>query len=462
MAKQVVCVLFCLVFVTGCFSFGASASVPVSAFFVSREEWNAGWESFGESNTNACLTPGGDETRLNFAWHAPDNAGASRVMLSKSPDMSGSVTFLGTSTPAEAGFKTCRVTVTGLEPGMVYYYTYGAGALKYGPFVYRSAPSGKFKFLFVNDIHQGYDENDPAVGRDRSYDIHSRLAVALERHPDASFILSGGDQVRSGYKPGEWNALLASPVFRSVPVAFAVGNHDKTGETMRTYLNNPNEYDSLLASKTGKDYWFRYGNALFLVFDSTNGNASAHLRFANDAVSKNPDVKWRIGLLHHDLYTPAYPVLLPVVAVFAPIADMAGLDVMLEGHSHVFGRSHHLEGGRIVKKAFEKESADPGGTVYISMNAFLNGSSSEFPWRNPWTAKRCYGPAVVYSTFEADDEKLVFNAFSPEGELMDEYTIVKTAQSAAPFREPASPLFYTAVEALGLIYALIDSFVVRY
>ncbi|GEM_PF-6993934 len=75
---------------------------------------------------------------------------------------------------------------------------------------------------------------------------------------------------------------------------------------------------------------------------------------------------------------------------------------------------------------------------------------------------RCYAPAVVYSTFEVDNEKLVFNAFSPSGELMDEYTIVKTADSAAPFEEPANPLFYAAVKALGFVYALIDSFVVRY
>ncbi|HOU09213.1 MAG TPA: FN3 domain-containing metallophosphoesterase family protein [Clostridiales bacterium] len=455
MFKRISALGCCLVLLL-CFAPFASARPALPDFTVSRDEWNANWEETGDVNTNVCLTPGADETQLRFTWHAPLGAQNPAVTLSKNPDMSAPVVFAGTAAPADEGFLACRVAATGLEPDTAYYYTYGTDGLTYGPYFFRTVQPETFKFLFVNDIHQGYDANNMAYGRDTSFKIHSVLNTALQNNPDAGFLLSGGDQIRSGYVPGEWNALLASPVLRSLPVAFAVGNHDKSGDMMRNYVNNPNEFDFRMASATGRDYWFRYGSALFLVFDSTNGNASEHLRFAKDAVGKNPDAVWRIGMLHHDIMTPAYPVILPAHVVFTEIADRAGLDVMLRGHSHIYGRSHFMKNGLITGFGFSDSITDPEGTMYISMNALQNETVSDFRFQNLWTAKRVYGTAAVYSTFEVSADRLVFKAFSPAGELRDSFTVIKTKTQAKPFEEPAGPDLYKIVEVLGLVYALFD------
>jgi len=457
MSRKIIALFSCLCILVSCFTFSASALGGLPDFTVSQADWNANWAKTGEVNTNVCLTPCSNETQLNFAWHAGLASGVPSVKISNSLTMIKPVVFTGTSSPADAGYVTCRVTVTGLQPDTVYYYTYGTDNLVYGPYIYRTLKADSFKFLFFSDIHQGYDANNIAYGRDTSFQIHTVLNTALTKNPDVSFMLSGGDQIRSGYVPGEWNALLASPVFRSVPVAFAVGNHDKSGDMMKNYVNNPNEYNAVLASPAGKDYWFRYGSVLFLIFDSTNGNAIDHINFAKDAVSKNLDAKWRIGMLHHDLYTPEYPLILPVQAEFTPIIDMAGIDILLRGHSHIFGRSHFMKDGKIADLAFNKEITNPKGTTYISMNAFLNETVSSFPFQNIWTAKRVYDSAVVYSTFEFSGDKMMYKAYSPSGELKDEYTITKTTTAPKPFNEPAGINLYTIVKVIGLIYALFDN-----
>lgn len=444
-----------------CLAFGSAASGILPDFTLTREAWNAGWAENGNVNTNACLTPGSDETRLNFAWHSAPEAGTPQVRLSRSPDMAGAVIFTGTSAPADNGFVTCRVTATGIEPGGVYYYAYGAGRRLYGPFVYRSPAPGPLTFLYVNDLHAGFDPADDTVGRDKAYKIHSVFAEAVGKNPDAAFIVAGGDQTDSGQRAEEWNALLATPVLRSMPIAFAIGNHDKKGVMQKYYLNNPNEFDAALPSPVGKTYWFRYGDVLFLMFDSTNANATDHIRFAEEAVNRNLDAKWRIGVLHNDMNGPSFGFLdldnNLIRTVYTTIFDRADLDVVLIGHSHIYGRSHFLKGNRIVGSGFGTGAKDPDGTAYISMSAVNNVASATLPWQNVWTAKRCRDDITTYSVFRIAGDTLDFKAFYAGGGQCDRFQITKTDPGGRPFVKPAGIDFYKIVQFGGLIYALVDA-----
>lgn len=444
-----------------CLVFGSGASGVLPDFTISPEAWNAGWAENGNLNTNACLTPGSDATQLNFAWHSAPEAGTPQVRLSRSPDMSGAVIFTGTAAPADNGFVTCRVTATGIEPGSVYYYTYGTGSLVYGPYLYRTPAADSLTFLYVNDLHAGFDPADDTVARDKAYKIHSVFAEALKENPDAAFIVAGGDQTDSGQRAEEWNSLLSSPVLRSMPVAYAIGNHDKKGVMQKYYLNNPNEFDARLPSPVGKTNWFRYGDVLFLLFDSTNANAMDHIRFAEEAVNQNLDAKWRIGVLHNDMNGPSFGFLdldnNLIRLVHTTIFDRADLDLVLIGHSHIYGRSHFLKGGRIADFAFGTGIKDPDGTSYISMSAVNNVASSTLPWQNIWTAKRCRDDITTYSVFTAQGDTLDFKAYYAGGEQCDSFTITKTSPGGQPFVKPAGIDFYSIVKLGGLIYALVDA-----
>lgn len=461
MLKRTVALFSCLCILTACLSFSSAADGVLPDFSITQGDWNARWDETGNLNTNVCLTPGSDETKLNFSWHCGLDYSVPYVKLSKSSDMSDPAIFTGSSSPADEGYKTCRVTATGIDANAVYYYIYGMGSLVFGPYIYRTLKTDSFKFLYLNDLHAGFDENNSTVGRDKAYKIHSTVNTALTADPDIGFIVSGGDNTDSGQLVEEWNGLLTSPIFRSLPIAFAIGNHDKKGVSQKYYVNNPNEYDAELPSPVGRDYWFRYGNALFLFFDSTNGNATDHLNFAMEAVNKNLDAKWRIGILHNDMNSPSFGFLTLdnnlIRIVYTTIVDRAGLDIVLNGHSHIYGRSHFLKGGKITGLAFGKTITNPIGTTFISMSAVNNVSSDTQMWQNIWTAKRCRDDITTYSTFELNGDSLKFKAFYATGDQCDEYTIIKTENVSKPFEEPGGIDLYSIVKLAGFIYTLIDS-----
>ncbi len=463
MLKRPIALLFCFILFFTCLIYPASAAPGNPAlpdFFIPQQRWNDDWQEFGNINTNACLTPGSDATQLNFAWHSNLADGIPTVKISKNSNMSSAIVFTGTTTPADGGFLTSRVTATGMTPLTGYYYTYGNGNKVFGPFVYRTLTADSFKFLYINDMHAGYNPENEAVARDKSYKIHATIDTALKANPDISFMVAGGDQTDSGQMPEEWNGLLASPIFKSLPTAFAIGNHDKKGVTQKYYINNPNEYSALLPSPVGKENWFRYGDVLFLLFDSTNGSAADHLNFAKDAINQNLDAKWRIGVIHNDINSPGFGFLdfdnNLIRIIFTTIFDRAGLDVVLNAHSHIYGRSHHLESGRIVDWAFKKQNTDPEGTVYISMSAVNNVAGQTLPWQNIWTAKRCRDDITTYSTFEVNEDSLDFKAFYVTGQQCDEYTITKTVNDSAPFKEVKGIDLYGIVKLGGFLYTVID------
>lgn len=463
MFKKPIAIFVCLSLFFSCLVFPASAAPKppeLPNFSITQEQWNDTWQEFGNINTNVCLTPGSDETMLNFAWHSKPDDGMPTVKMSKSPNMSGAVVFSGSVTPADGVFNTSKVTASGIKPLTKYYYTYGNGNKVFGPYVYRTLASDSFKFLYVNDLHAGFDPENDDVGRDKAYKIHATIDTALKLNPDISFMIAGGDQTDSGAMPEEWNGLLASPVFRSLPASFAIGNHDKKGMTQKYYINNPNEFNALLPSPVGKDNWFRYGDVLFLLFDSTNGNAADHVNFAKSAINKNPDAKWRIGVLHHDINSPGFDFLDMdnnlVRIIFTTIIDRAGIDVLLNAHSHIYGRSHFLKGGKITGLGFGRQITNPRGTSYISMSAVNNVAGQTLPWQNIWTAKRCRDDITTYSTFEVNKDSLKFKAFYDTGQQCDEYTIRKTVNDSKPYEEPRDFDLYSIVKLGGFIYTVID------
>ena len=154
MFKRIISFVMCCCVIISCFSFFVSASSGLPDFTITGDEWNNAWPMIGNVNTNVCLTPGSDDSQLNFAWHCNLDDEVPIVKVSKSAGMDNAQSFTGAGTPADDGYSTSRVTATGLEPNTVYYYTYGNGSRIFGPYVYRTLASSSFKFWYVNDSEQ--------------------------------------------------------------------------------------------------------------------------------------------------------------------------------------------------------------------------------------------------------------------------------------------------------------------
>ena len=106
---------------------------------------------------------------------------------------------------------------------------------------------------------------------------------------NASFVVSAGDQVQTTKKksPGksemtseiEYTGYLSPDVLKSLPVATTVGNHDADNANYTYHFNTPNSSDLGSNGVVGGDYYFTYGNTLFMMLNTKDTNAAEHKQF---------------------------------------------------------------------------------------------------------------------------------------------------------------------------------------
>jgi hypothetical protein len=140
-----------------------------------------------------------------------------------------------------------------------------------------------------------------------------------------------------------------------------MGNHDRHSFDFKYFTNLPNEMFGPMAGYQSGNYYFAKGDALFLFVDTNNASATAHRQMIKAAVKEYPDAKWRIVVMHHDLYGGSIPHretecnLLRIL--FSPLFDEFNIDLVLMGHSHHYSISDVIYDG---EKVGEIEN---GGTV---------------------------------------------------------------------------------------------------
>lgn len=120
------------------------------------------------------------------------------------------------------------------------------------------------------------------AARNDSYNWNHVLNEALEDHSDVSFLVSAGDQVNYGSNEREYAGYLGAEALTSLPVATTIGNHDSVSNQYSLHFNNPNAFSDTDTNyvqgktKAGTDYYYRYGNVLFIVLDTNNYNCATH------------------------------------------------------------------------------------------------------------------------------------------------------------------------------------------
>lgn len=121
-----------------------------------------------------------------------------------------------------------------------------------------------------------------------AYNWNKTMQKAMEIDPDASFLLSAGDQINESNagseetkktRESEYAGYLYPSVFRSLPIAATIGNHDKDGSDYTAHFNNPNSEDNLGSTGAGCDFYFNNGNVLFISLNSNNRNQAEHREF---------------------------------------------------------------------------------------------------------------------------------------------------------------------------------------
>ncbi|MDR2156654.1 MAG: phosphodiester glycosidase family protein, partial [Clostridiales Family XIII bacterium] len=327
------------------------------------------------------MQPGADETRKNFTWYsASPNTGYVQIAL-KALMTNGvfpadnALTFDAdaSAVPAANGYFTNHVTVTGIEPGTEYVYRVGNGELWSGVQEMKTESVEAFTFLFAGDPQIGSSGNVPQDVKGWSRTV----GRAIDSFPETDFIVSAGDQVENNNNETQYAGFLSPEELPALPLAPTIGNHD-LNVAFQHHFNVPNHNSALgnTSANAGGDYSYVYGNTLFMVLNSNNSGIAEHKEFMTESIEANPDVDWKIVTFHHAIYSTASHTNDDDIVYrrtnWVGAFDELGIDVVLNGHDHVYDRSYQMLGGtpqinQVVNE--QGQVVDPTGIVYIAANS---------------------------------------------------------------------------------------------
>lgn len=364
--------------------------------------WKNNWEKYSSDYENVSLTPGTDETKLNYAWYSHTTE-TPKVRIGTKQNMSNAVEFEGKQTEAvtinEVKYFSNKVTVENLKENTTYYYqVYQNGAWQDAE-TYTTKSFSNFSFLYVGDPQIGASkgqtssENDEMnyskvidstgadnlAARNDSYNWNEILNNAVEDHSDVSFLVSAGDQVNYGANEREYAGYLGAEALASLPVATTIGNHDSSSNQYSLHFNNPNTFDdsdtayTLGKTAAGTDYYYTYGNVLFIVLDTNNVNCATHENVIKKAVSENKDATWRVVMFHQDIYGSGKDHSdsdgMALRTQLTPLMDKYDIDVVLQGHDHTYSRTYQLQSDGEVHTSYAYgENQDSSNAEYQAQN----------------------------------------------------------------------------------------------
>lgn len=348
--------------------------------------------------SNVVLTPGRTESEQNFVWQTHGKSVAEAVVqIALKSDMTGAdfpedkaLTFTGKSADFEDGFASHKVTVSGLATSTGYTYRLGIGPTGEWSDVYEFSTRVReaYTVLLIGDAQIGAKNIDQDTAG-----LRDTLDKALQKAPDAAFILSAGDQVNTGSSRDEYDGLLSLPHFKSLPFVPTIGNHDNH-ELFSYHFNVPNE--SLAHGKTpaGGNYYFVYGNTLFVVINSNSRNFDQHAAFIRDAVKKHGQSRWKIAMMHHSIYGSDIPrsATIELRENLYTVFDKYGMDIVLSGHDHIYVRTHFMRKNQVVHP-LEKFPARSTPPIEIPAGAVIKPKATLYLAAASSSGSKYYDPA---------------------------------------------------------------------
>lgn len=386
------------------------------------------WNAIQADETVISLTPGSCQGEIRFAWLSDGKDNAS-FRISESGDMSGAKEIAVESEDAIGDYVSNKVTVSGLEEGKTYYYSYTENGRWSEPEPVKVQPDDDFTVLFVSDAQigrSGEETLEEVLVRD-TCGWNFTVEKMLSQYPDAAFAISGGDQFQSPDSLPQMKAYLAPEKLRSLPVANTIGNHDDGSTLYGDIFNNPNEVAEINADEAGTGYYYSYGDVLFITVNSNNTFLFDTERVIRKAVKAYPDAKWRVVTMHHNPYSASlsdgeyseYRLL------FSALYDCYDIDLVLSGHDHLYSRTQVMYGG----KAAQEE-----GTVYVQSSSASGSNYDPLPEElASYTATAFDVRVPTYTAFTFTDEAIIGTTYRTDtDEIIDAFKVKdNTADSSA-------------------------------
>lgn len=338
----------------------------------------------GSIQTNAILTIGKDPSERNFTWYSnttvPGKFEFKEANVDK--DFTGATVIDANVIEKvnKKGFSSNSVTLEGLKPNTEYMYRYSNGETVSEVVNFKTQGTEDFSFFIAGDPQIG--SGGPLNGKE-GWDKTLNLLPELDS--SASFLLSLGDQVQAGKDEEEYDAYINREGFNGLTLAPIIGNHDDRGNAHEEHFKVSNVQNEG-KSNAGSNYYYVYNNTLFICLNSNNKDYGEHKVTIEKAIAENPNVKWRVVTFHHPPYTVARHALDKYItdmrSTLVPILKENKIDLVLNGHDHVYTRTHVMDGTKPIiewengeEGKAPNEYVNPKGIIYVTTNS---ASGSKF------------------------------------------------------------------------------------
>ncbi len=442
--KKITGLLLAMLMLMSCLGTG------VSAADLTKEQWESAWApESAEYLAAITMFPGSNESERYIAWYSSEAEGY--VELTSS---SGTEKIAATAKKAHEGDYRLSALITGLTEGDYSYKCY-SGDFVSQEYAFTVENYDSFTALYVSDIHSaiGGEAENLLCGNNFNYNrtLEKAKSKAVEQGNTLDIIVSGGDQASEGLR-SEFEALATPEMMKQYAFAPVIGNHDRKSVGYKSFTMLPNESEVInFKSYIGTDYWFRQGDALFLMLDSCNTSMSGHYLFMKKAVKENADAKWIIAVMHHDMFGGREAWLYSENALlqllWGPLFDEFGVDLCLYGHSHYYSVSDAIYNNKTSQSlAGLSYVKDPAGTIYLSSGAINNlapllTDDGEVPPVGDNVAFTFLEREIIYNLIDFTQDTMTVKSYTTDSdENIYSLTIEKTSPEGGHKMRNSKPL----------------------
>ena len=354
-----------------------------------------------------------------------------------------------------------EATANGLEANTVYCYRVGCGDAwsEVGTFRTDDPQSETVTFAYMGDVQTAGD-------MEADYALWGKLCAALyERSPELSFAVLGGDLTNNGISVKMFDCFFrnASPVFSHVPLFSAVGNHESNilggkPELFAGYFafprNGPEGFEEEFFSlNVGNVHLLALNDWVFSGEQNLTEEEFARLAdwIRYDLATSRAD--WQVAVLHVPVYEVHSDTRATAVReAWGGIFEEYGVDLVFEGHQHVYSRSFPLYRGRVDYE---------NGVTYImsvSGSKFYDSSDES-------KAERVIYNTATYELVQTDGDTMTVQAVDLMGNELDYAVIpqrsvrvtrleyIETLWRAAGCPEPTHETPFTDVDSKAVTWS---------
>ncbi len=275
-----------------------------------------------------------------------------------------------------------HAAIDGLRPGQTYYYSVGHDGWDSGDVSgsFTTAPHGRCSFRFTAFGDQGWSYDSVASATQ----IRSQNPAFHLHAGDISYAENGGDGlITDAYDPRVWDSYFnqIDPTAGSIPWNAVVGNHE-----MEPWYS-PDGYGGEFArfdfpgGPSQTYYSFTYGNVGVVALDGndvsyeipanlgyTGGAQTAWLKSTLASLRANPKIDFIVPYFHNCAYSTCvtHGCEGGVEQYWVPLFDQYEVDLVINGHNHIYERTDPLRGGATTAAATIGSTVDSSkGTTYI-------------------------------------------------------------------------------------------------